>query len=242
MAAVDDWFISHGHVDHLGAITSLLGIRALTGRTKRPRVFVPAEIAEPLESALATLTTLQRYDLSVELIAMKAGEVHQVRGDLEVETFRTHHTVPSLGYSFYRRINKLRPEFSGLSGPEIARRRKAGEDLFRSKRRHELSYATDTLVQVLDHNPELYKARTLIIECTFLDERKSLQAARAGCHIHLDEILERADNFDNEHLVLMHFSQLYKPSEVKEILKKRCPERLHERIRPLLPKLDRWPG
>jgi ribonuclease Z len=95
---------------------------------------------------------------------------------------------------------------------------------------------------VLDNNPELYESKVLVLECTFLDERKSLEASRAGCHIHLDEILERAEQFKNETLVLMHFSQLYKPREVEEILNRRCPEALRQRIVPFLPPVNRWPG
>ena len=97
-----------------------------------------------------------------------------------------------------RRVAKLRPELRGLAGPDIAARRRAGEDVTEHEDRIELGYATDTLVTALDHAPELYDARVLIIECTFLDDRKSLEAARAGCHVHLDELIERADRFRNE--------------------------------------------
>jgi len=92
-----------------------------------------------------------------------------------------------------RRISKLRPEFQGLPGPRGSRaRRRAGEIVTDHKDRLELAYATDTLVSVFDHAPELLAAHTLIMECTFLDERKvaSRNARRAGCHIHLDEVIE----------------------------------------------------
>ena len=134
------------------------------------------------------------------------------------------------------------PEFAHLPGAEIGQRRRAGEDLFHVVERVELAYATDTLVSVLDNDPVLYSARVLILECTFLDERKSLEATRAGCHIHLDELLERADRFYNEALVLMHFSQIYKPWEVGPLLDRRCPPRLRQRIVPFVPASGDWPG
>lgn len=241
-ASADDWFLSHGHADHVGAIASLLGIRALSGKTKPPRVYLPVEIESQLLEALAMLGKLQRYDLTIDTVGLKPGDTCVLRGDLSVRCFRTHHTVPSLGYSLFRTIKKLRPEFAKLKGADIAERRRAGVDLFREEERHELSYATDTLVQVLDHNPELYDARTLILESTFLDDRKTLTASRAGCHIHLDELIERAELFRNENLVLMHFSQLYKPSEVRNILERRCPDNMRKRLVPFLPQVDRWPG
>lgn len=241
-AAANFIFISHGHVDHLGALCSHLGVRALTGKNTAPTVYLPAEIAEDVQEALRAMTRIQRYDLKIQAVPMLPSETAAMRGDIQVHAFRTHHGVPSLGYSLVRQIKKLRNEFRGLPGHEIAERKRAGEDLFRLEERTELSYCTDSLIQVLDNQPGLYKSRVLVLECTFLDQRKTLEATRAGCHIHLDEILERADLFQNEALVLMHFSQLYKPNEVRAILDERCPPGLRKRIVPFLPPKNHWPG
>lgn len=239
---IDTILLSHGHADHVGALPALLGIRALHGKTKPPRVLMPAEIVEDLTTALAALSKLQRWELAIDAVGMNPGDEIALRGDLLVRAVRTFHPVPSLGYLIVRRVSKLRPEFRGLPGPEIAARRLAGESMTEHEDRLELAYATDTLISVLDHSPELLDARVLIMECTFLDERKTLEAARAGCHIHLDEVVERADKFNNEHVVLMHCSQLYQPHEVAQILDKRVPPALRKRIIPFVPKSDHWPG
>jgi ribonuclease Z len=214
-------FLSHGHVDHAGGLPSLLGIRALMSCHTTLRVFMPAAIVPQMRAVLEAMAGLQRYPLDIEAVAMEPGQVERLRGDLWVRAFRTFHPVPSLGYQFFRRVQKLRPEFSDLPGPEIARRRRAGDDLFSEVERLEVAYATDTLAQVLDNEPNLLRSKVLILECTFLDQRKSLEAARAGCHIHLDELIERAETFHNDHLVLMHFSQIYKPQQVPELLRER---------------------
>lgn len=241
-AAVDDLFLSHGHADHVGAITSFLGMRGLI-RKGRPRVFLPAAIVGDLESSLAAMSRLQRYDLGIDCVPMIAGAEHSLRADLWVRAFPTFHPVPSLGYQFYRRVKKLRPEHADLPGREIARRRKAGdESLFYMEDRLEVAYATDTLVRVLDATPSIGTSRVLILECSFLDDKKSLAASRAGCHIHLDELLERADALQNEHVVLMHFSQIYRPDEVRTILQKRCPPHLAERLVVFAPTRPHWPG
>jgi ribonuclease Z len=239
---IDTILLSHGHADHVGALPALLGIRALHGKTKPPRVVMPVEIVDDLKTALGALSKLQRWDLDVEAIGMSPGDEIELRGDLLVRAVRTFHPVPSLAYIVVRRVSKLRPEFRGLTGPEIAARRLAGESMTAHEDRLELAYATDTLVSVLDHSPELLRARVLIMECTFLDERKTLEAARAGCHIHLDEVIERADKFANDHVVLMHCSQLYQPHEVAEILDRRVPPALRRRLIPFVPKTDHWPG
>ncbi len=239
---IDTILLSHGHADHVGALPALLGIRALHGKTKPPRVVMPAEIVDELQAALGALSKLQRWPLEIEAIGMLPGDETELRGDLRVRAIRTFHPVPSLAYVILRRVSKLRPEFRGLPGPEIAARRLAGEAMTMHEDRLELAYATDTLVSVLDHAPDLLRARVLIMECTFLDSRKTLEAARAGCHIHLDEVIERADTFANDHIVLMHLSQLYQPSEVAKILDARVPPALRTRIIPFVPKTDHWPG
>ena len=175
---------------------------------------------------------------------MEPGDERVVKGDLWVRAFKTFHPVPSFGYLFFRRIQKLKPQFKGLPGAEIGARRKAGEALFFEEERRELAYATDTLAQVLDQSPEILDAQVCIIECSFLDERKSRAGARAGCHIHLDDLVERLELLEQSQgtLVFMHFSQLYKPSEVPKIIAERLPASMVERIVPFAPPRGPWPG
>jgi ribonuclease Z len=241
-AAARYLFLSHGHVDHAGGLASLLGVRALFGHPRRLRVHLPAEIAPLVGDVLASTARLQRYELAVDLVPMAPGDEVALRGDLSVRAVRTYHPVPSLGYVIVRRVAKLRADLRGLDGREIAERRRRGEVVSEIALRLELAYATDTLALVLDREPALYDSRVLVLECTFLDGRKSLADTHAGCHIHLDELIERADRFRNEAVVLMHFSQLYRPGEVRDILARRLPESLRARVVPFAPAGEEWPG
>ncbi|HLL52365.1 MAG TPA: hypothetical protein VK447_02405 [Myxococcaceae bacterium] len=108
--------------------------------------------------------------------------------------------------------------------------------------RLELAYATDTLSRVLETAPFVLESRVLILESTFLDEHKTVEDAREYAHVHLDEIIARADRFQNEALVLMHFSQAYHPEAVHRLLQARLPESLRERVRVFAPLGDRWFG
>jgi ribonuclease Z len=241
-SGVGTLLLSHAHADHAGALGSLLGIRALHGIKTPLRVVMPAEIVDLVIETLRALSALQRWPLDIEAIGVEAGQIVPLRKDLEVRAFRTFHPVPSLGYQLQRRVQKLKAEFAGLSGAEIAARRAAGEPMTEESVRLELAYATDTLVQVLEHEPSIADSRVLALECTFLDGRKSPEQARAGCHIHLDELLERADRLASPHLVLMHFSQLYRPDEIRPILDRRLPPELRSRVLPFAPESGDWPG
>jgi ribonuclease Z len=233
--------ISHAHPDHVGALPSLIGMRGLS-RSPTPEVLLPRESHEDVALAMDALIRAQHRPVQVQWVPMGPGEEHALSGDILVRTFRTRHTIPSLGYIMFRRIRKLRPEHRVLDADSIRARRLAGEDLFFTEERLELAYATDTLVDVLDEHPELFQSRVLVLECTFLDGRKTREEARERGHVHLDEILDRAALFRNEAVVLMHFSQTYAPGEVHRILRDRCPKELLDRLVVFAPETGQWPG
>src|SRR5688572_20065230 len=233
--------ISHVHADHVGALPSLIGMRGLS-RTPAPEVVLPRESHADVALALDALIRAQHRPVHIPWVPLAPEEEHALSGDLVVRAFRTRHPIPSLGYIIFRRVRKLRAEHHALDADDIRRRRLAGEDLFFTEERLELAYATDTLIDVLDEHPELFESRVLVLECTFLDDRKTRQEARERGHIHLDEILDRATLFRNEAVVLMHFSQTYAPGEVHRILRDRCPKELLDRLVVFAPDTGQWPG
>ncbi|MEM7607979.1 MAG: MBL fold metallo-hydrolase, partial [Myxococcota bacterium] len=138
-AGTDHLFLSHGHGDHAGAFAAMLGIRGLLHRKSPPKVYMPEPIAPDLQVAIDAMSKLQRHSLDYEAVPMSAGDERSLRSDLRVRAFRTHHPVPSLGYLFFDRVKKLRAEYRGLPGHEIAERKAKGEALFDEEERLELA-------------------------------------------------------------------------------------------------------
>lgn len=242
-ATTDHIFLSHGHSDHASALGALLGIRGLVGKHSPAQVFLPAEIESAVQEALAALQRLHRSSIDLETIPMRHGDTRKVYRDIWVRAFQTHHAGPSLGYQFFRRITKLKAEHQNLSGEEIGRLRREGTPgIFDEIERLEVAYATDTLSKVLETAPSILESRVLILECTYLDEKRTVAETHERLHLHLDEIISRADQFQNEALVLMHFSQLYSPDHVRDLIRKRVPASLHERVRVFAPTSNQWFG
>ena len=49
-----------------------------------------------------------------------------------------------------------------------------------------------------------------------MEATRSIEDARRKAHVHLDELAALAPRFENEVLVLMHFSQAASPDQVRE--------------------------
>ena len=235
--ACDHLFLSHCHADHVGALPAWLGMRGMMERPP-PTIYLPEGCATDLEEGLRAFSRLQRYPLDVKFVELKPGDTVDLPKNWRLRTFRTHHPVPSLGYHFERCTKRLLPEFAALDGAALKELRQSGQVITTEHSHSELSYATDTLIEALDKEPQCFKSRRLLMECSFLDEKKSVLAAQAGCHVHLDQLLERLPKFEGEHLVLMHLSQLYSPDRAREILNKRLPKDLPFQVHLLAP--DRY--
>jgi ribonuclease Z len=73
-----------------------------------------------------------------------------------------------------------------------------------------------------------------MIECSFITSGHEERAAQYR-HIHFDDIAAFADRFENETIVLTHFSRRYSRSQIHDEIRRRCPAVLRDRVRLALP-------
>jgi len=125
----------------------------------------------------------------------------------------------------------LKDEHRGLAPEKIAELKRAGAAIDETLEVPLLAFTGDTRVEALETTPALAAAETLIAECTFLDDRVSVDEARAMGHIHLDELLARAELLSARDVVLTHFSARYTEADVARILEERLPDSLRGRVR-----------
>ena len=222
--------VSHGHLDHIGAIAQHAARRSMMHLGESTYV-VPAAVADDVEGLFNAAGRLDGQVIPRRVMPLAPGESFQISKDRWVRPFETYHRVPSQGYTVWERRHRLRNEFRGLPGAELGDLRKRGVEIEEAREVPLLSFTGDTRIEVLERTPELQRTETLVMESTFLDELVSVAEARATGHIHLDELLQRSELLPKNEVVLSHFSARYRDEDVRRILGGRLPEELRPFVR-----------
>lgn len=228
----DTILFTHGHMDHLGGIVYHAAMREL--RNMRPPTYVVPRVLADGVARLFDVWSELEYEHAHTLVPLAPGEEWSPRPGWVARPFESPHNAPCQGYGLWQRKDKLLPHLRGLPSEEVGRRRVAGETVTHTVETPEIAFCGDTRIEVVEENEVVRRARVLILEVTFLDDRVSVDDARAMGHVHLDELIERADLFENQGLVLTHFSSRYTAAEITEILAARLPKTLRDRAVPLL--------
>lgn len=95
----------------------------------------------------------------------------------------------------------------------------------------EIAFTGDTKSDFLvdSNNGDALKARILVMESTFVDDTVTVEHARDFGHTHLFEIASYGDMFQNNAILLIHFSARYRPDEIEAAIAK-LPPSLSNRV------------
>lgn len=222
--------ITHAHLDHMAALPSFVARRRMM-KMEPPTLYLPEENVEWTDKLLKVWQRLDRGRMNCTLVGVKPNQEIELSRDHVVTAFATRHTVPSVGYMIWQRRKKLKPEFMSMNGNQIRDLRLAGTEVTHEVRTPLVCYTGDTAPPGLDNYPPLYNAKILITELTFFrPEHRKDKIYKFG-HMHLDDIIERADKFQNELIIATHFSTRYTTSQIERSIMKRLPARLKDRFR-----------
>lgn len=222
LAGAADLFLSHGHLDHALGVAYVLSQRT-RHQGKGTRIVCPAEVVDPLDDVIRATGRLERTEYDYEIVGVVPGERVAVARDLEVESFATDHVVPSLGFHLVRRKHRLRSEFRGRPGAELARLRAEGVVTEEPVEEMLLTYCGDTGAGVFELEPRVFETQVLLLECTFLTPEKRESAARYK-HIHFEDLACRAERFRNPAVVLHHLSRRHRLADLRRLVDERLPE------------------
>ena len=223
-------FITHAHLDHMAALPVFVARRRMM-KMEPPTIYLPEENVEWADRLLKVWQKLDRGRMVCNLIGVKAGQEIELSRDHLVTVFATEHTVPSVGYLVWQRRKKLKPQYSTLTGNQIRDLRLSGEEVTLEARTPLVCYTGDTSPPGLDNYPPLFDAKILITELTFFRPEHRKEKIYKFGHMHLDDIIERADKFHNELIIAMHFSTRYATNQIERAVMKRIPAQLKDRIK-----------
>ena len=223
------FFISHAHLDHMAALPVYVARRRMM-KMDPPTVYIPAEVLEPVQRMLKSWQRLDRGRMHCDLIGVNPGDEIELSREHVVTVFETKHTVPSVGYLVWDRRRKLKEEYQGLEGNEIRDLRLNGTEVTEETRVPLVCYTGDTAPAGLDNYPPVYEAKVLITELTFFRPEHRREKIHKFGHMHLDDFYERAEKFQNDLLILAHFSTRYHERQLETALKKKLPKELQSKI------------
>jgi len=223
------WMISHCHLDHIAALPLYVARRRLM-KMKPPRILLPEYAIDPIRNMLRSFERLDRGRLPCELIGMQPGQEYELSRELVVRALEMKHRIETLGYVVFQRRNKLKPEYTDLSGEEIRDLKLAGNEISDEIRFPVLGYTGDTSPPGLDNNPILYECSVLITELTFVAPDHRRKIIHKHGHIHLDDLVDRVDKFKNDMIIAGHLSTRYNNEQVRRVVKKRLPDMMDGRL------------
>ncbi len=225
----DTILCSHGHQDHLAGLPYLVSQRGLMSKPP-PDVHYPVEIERPLHRIFEAWSEIEGFALQVNLHAHGPGEQFEVGSDLTVKTLRTTHRVPSLAYEIERETKKLKPQLRGLEGVELQRLKHEGVDITEVSRSSLLCVTGDSQIEFMLDHPDVRTCKVLVHEVTAWDERRDRATTREWGHTHVDEMIEHAEKFEGEALVLVHRSLRHSLAEAEQIVREKFPASVRDRV------------
>jgi len=217
--------ITHGHGDHIGALHQHAFERRMMKMT-RPKYLLPDNCLQSFAAAHDAYKGMNRHAYDTlgitrhfDLIGSSKSTQIQIKtpkASYHLKAFPTIHGVPSVGYVVFDRRKKLKEEYRGLPGKKIGQLAKSGIEINNIIDISIFGYTGDTTLRGIIQHESFTTCQILVMECTYLglDERDSIEECENRGHVHLDQIIKNWDKFDNEYLVLCHFSRRYKRQQI----------------------------
>jgi len=215
---VEGVLLSHGHIDHISGLPSLVNIRSTEANSNKPlTIYHPRKDRDIKRLREYLRDSIYNIYFPLDWVGLKPGdEIPLTRGGGAhlIQTFETYHQPyeATLGYRVIEARKKLKPEYAHLSQDRI-KELKESEDITEVHYHTILAYGGDGAPL----QPEdVEEADVLIHESTFLkDEDKDYKI-----HSTAREAVEVAMEAEVKQLIMFHFSSRYKLEEIEEGIKR----------------------
>jgi len=218
--AIERVLLTHGHIDHIAGLPSLLWSRAAgMGDNQKPlAIYHPQDDLYLADMKQYLERTSRRLPFALQWIPLEADSSFELNdklnGKRRVQTFPTKHIEGHLtiGYKILESRRRLKPEYSGLPESEIRARAQSGgraavEELMETYDAIIAAFGGDGLPLEIAF---VQNAELLVHEATILD----IADRKGERHSTLDEAVKVAAKAKAGVLLLNHVSGRYERRQV----------------------------
>ena len=209
--------LTHGHMDHAAGIAYHLSHRKFCGQAQGT-VLTPPSTIDPIRQILDGWGRLDGSRIPVKLVPARPGDEFRIKPNLIARVFPTKHTRDAVGYAVIETRKKLKPEYDGLSGPELVKLKKQGIAIDNPVEIPLVTYLGDTQYVDFAQLEYIRTSRILIAECTFFEDEHT-ERADAGRHMHIDEFAPLLERMNNRHIIITHLSRRTGIGQAKQLLR-----------------------
>jgi ribonuclease Z len=225
---INNVLLTHGHMDHAAGLAYYLSQRNFCG-ISAGTIVAPDNLLPPIKQIVDAWSKLDGNKIPAKLVGVKSGDEYRIKPNLIARAFPTKHSRGSVGFTIIEKRKKLKPAYTGLTGPQIVELKKQGITIDYPLEFPIVTYLGDTQYVDFSQLDYIVNSKILIAECTFYEGEHTTRA-KAGKHMHVDELATLLKNLKNEHIIITHTTQRTPMSEIRKLLKKAMPKDKFDKI------------
>lgn len=226
--SIDNVCLTHGHMDHSAGIAYYLSQRGFVGLGPG-RLIVHKNLAPLIKQLMSIWAEIEGNPSPGAIVGVEHLQEVELRRGLILRAFNVNHGANALGFSLIERRHKLKPELIGKSGPQLVELKKKGIPIEDEIEVPLVTCTGDTALGRFFDLDFVRKSRVLLVECTFFD-RDHRDRARAGRHIHVDEINKVCEAVPEAQICLIHVTRRTDMRLTKRILERAIKPSDRERV------------
>lgn len=197
--------LSHGHMDHTGALAYYCSQRRFQGMGSG-HIVCDKRVAPAVHKMMAGFNDLEGQKTPYELIEMEPDGQVMIKNSIYLRAFELEHTSPSFGYVIVEKRTKLKPEFVDFPQDKLKELKDRGIEITRTLEIPLIAYIGDTGPGPHLVREDVRKAQIIITECTFF-EPDHRERAKVGMHLHVADLAEWLKVAEAQAFVITHISR-----------------------------------